>query len=180
MADWKTNYKSGLQGAANPPLQSKWEGLSPHLIAEFYEVYRRDDGSWARVDDKVSVAAPLTESNLEATLNWQSPFEQTGADSKAPMLLSMLQSGAFQPTIDALRTMGPARDIAKARTHAKRGGGASDTLKRAKAFKPKPARLCPWTITPERCRVKFPKEHSHWASGVALMVFLMVSSSYQF
>jgi len=92
--------------AANPRLQSQWPGLSPHLLAEFYEVYRKEDGVWARVDEKTTVAAPLTEANLEATLNWQSPFEQTGADSKAPILLSMLQSGAFQPLIDALKLTG--------------------------------------------------------------------------
>ncbi|WP_227556643.1 hypothetical protein, partial [Acinetobacter nosocomialis] len=36
------------------------------------------------------------------SLNWQSPFEGAGAESKAPALMSMLQSGAFQPLIDSI------------------------------------------------------------------------------
>lgn len=82
----------------NPPLTSLWDGLSPHLIATFYEV----DQDGKRLDDQVSVQAPLTEANFELTLNWQSPFEQAGPESKAPALLAMLQSGALQPMIETL------------------------------------------------------------------------------
>lgn len=46
--------------------------------------------------------APLTEANLEVVLNWQSPFEQAGPESRAPTLLAMLQSGVLQPIIDSL------------------------------------------------------------------------------
>lgn len=84
-------------------LASQWQGLSDHLIASFYEVKR--DGT--RADPDVTVKAPLTEASLDATLNWQSPFEQAGAESKAPTLFAMLQSGALQPIIDAVSTGKP-------------------------------------------------------------------------
>ena len=40
--------------------------------------------------------------SLEVGLNWQSPFEGVGERGKAPALMSMLQSGAFQPLIDSI------------------------------------------------------------------------------
>ncbi|QFY43001.1 hypothetical protein F6R98_10555 [Candidatus Methylospira mobilis] len=79
-------------------LSSLWGELSPHLIASFFEV----DRSGARMGSGAEVKAPLTDSNLEATLNWQSPFEQAGPESKAPALLAMLQSGALQPIMDVM------------------------------------------------------------------------------
>ena len=77
---------------------SLWDGLNRHLIASFFLVDR--DGK--RIDGSPVVEAPLVEAELEMSLNWQSPFEQSGPESKAPALLAMLQSGALQPTIDAL------------------------------------------------------------------------------
>lgn len=79
-------------------LSSKWDGLSPHLIASFYEVKKSDDGrSWTPVSDGVTVKAPLTESNMDVALSWQSPFENSGADNGIPAIAAMLQSGALQP-----------------------------------------------------------------------------------
>lgn len=79
-------------------LSSDWGGLSDYLIASFYECDRtgkRKQGS------NITVKAALTnDANLEATLNWQSPFEQAGPETKAPTLFAMLQSGALQPVID--------------------------------------------------------------------------------
>jgi len=85
-------------------LSSLWDGLSPHLIASFYEVAKDKDGNWARTEktDPKTVLAPLTEASMEIALNWQSPFEQAGPESKAPALMAMLQSGALQPIVDAL------------------------------------------------------------------------------
>lgn len=79
-------------------LTSLWDGLNDHLIASFYEVDR--DGK--RVDPDLTVRAPLTDANLDITLNWQSPFEQAGAESKAPTLFAMLQSGAISPIINSM------------------------------------------------------------------------------
>ncbi|WP_322997192.1 hypothetical protein [Castellaniella sp.] len=89
-------------------LSSKWDGLSPHLIASFYEVAKTGEHTWGRIEgeggtDPVTVMAPLTEATLEMLLNWQSPFEQTGPESRAPALAAMLQSGSLQPTVDAIK-----------------------------------------------------------------------------
>lgn len=73
-------------------LSSIWGNLSEHLIASFWEVKR--DGS--RVDEDVTVFAPLTEASLDMTQNWQSPWENL-AQSNLPTLQAMLQSGALQP-----------------------------------------------------------------------------------
>lgn len=84
-------------------LSSLWDGLSPHLIASFYEVKKSGEG-WAKTStcDERIVKAPLTEAHMEIALNWQSPFEQTGPESKAPALMAMLQSGALQPFVNAV------------------------------------------------------------------------------
>ncbi len=78
-------------------LSSTWDGLNEYLIAEFYEC----DKHGVRVDDTPIVSAPLTESNMDMTLNWQSPFEQAGPESASPTLFAMLQSGEITNTIDA-------------------------------------------------------------------------------
>lgn len=83
-------------------LQSEWSGLSPHLLAKFYEVTQQEShGPWLARPDGITVVAPLTDANLEATLNWQSPFEHSGPESSMPALMAMLQSGAIQPVLDS-------------------------------------------------------------------------------
>lgn len=99
---------------ATPPsavktiLKSNWDDLNDHLIAKFYEVDRK-----GKSIGNVEVWAPLTEANLEMALSWNSPFENSGAESKAPMLLAMLQSGALQPLIDALLGKSTATDASE-------------------------------------------------------------------
>lgn len=94
------------------PLSPLLDGLSPYLVATFYEVERSglDRQSWQRVQNSPSVKAPLTEANLEMLLNWQSPFENAGADKGMPSLSAMLQSGALQPFVsdngNASKTLG--------------------------------------------------------------------------
>lgn len=87
-------------GAVAKKLSSEWGGLSPHLLAKFYEVYRDDRGEWL-ADDGIVVTAPLTESSLDVSLNWQSPFENSGPEASLPALMAMLQSGAIQPLINS-------------------------------------------------------------------------------
>lgn len=83
-------------------LTSEWHGLSPHLVARFYEVTQQEsNGVWQAKPGGAVVAAPLTEANLDATLNWQSPFEQSGPESSMPALMAMLQSGAIQPVLES-------------------------------------------------------------------------------
>lgn len=75
---------------------SLWDGLSPHLVASIYEV----DHKGNRIGDVVLKVAFSDDTNLELSLNWQSPFESAGPESKAPALMAMMQSGALQPLAD--------------------------------------------------------------------------------
>ena len=81
-------------------LGSEWAGLSPHLIAKFFPVSQQEStGPWLATGG-TTVFAPLTDSSLEATLNWQSPFEHSGPESSMPALMAMIQSGALAPFIE--------------------------------------------------------------------------------
>ena len=102
-------------GLDAPVLSSNWEGLSPHLLAHFFEV-DNDNGVWKRTDktDPATVVAPFTEASMEMALNWQSAFEQSGPETKAPALMAMLQSGVLQPIIDAAAMGRPGADGAAA------------------------------------------------------------------
>lgn len=98
-------------------LTSDWGNLSPHLIARFYPIKKMPNGSgWEQsrdtrelstadkftVDDGFEVHAPITDGTTEMTLNWNSPFEAAGAESKAPALTAMLQSGNLSPLLQAV------------------------------------------------------------------------------
>ena len=104
-----------------PVLSSKWDGLSPHLLAHFFEV-DNDNGAWKRTSktDPATVVAPLTEASMEASLNWQSPFEQSGPESKAPALMAMLQSGALQPIVN--QVFGSSKDATDASAAQQKSG----------------------------------------------------------
>lgn len=93
---------------SQPALGSDWGGLSPHLIASFYAVKKEaaPDGRsfyWRRDTTQPEVRAPLTEASAEATLNWQSPFENIGPDQKFGTLGALLQSGGFTSLLQALK-----------------------------------------------------------------------------
>ena len=78
-------------------LGSKWDGLSSHLIARIYEV----DTEGVAIPDGPVVYAPFAgDVSLDVDLNWQSPFENAGADSAARGLTTLLQSGALAGIID--------------------------------------------------------------------------------
>ena len=96
-------------------LSSLWDGLNPHLIADFYQVTTNDGLEWTRSTNESEdtvVRAPLTDVTLEITLGWDSPFEQAGPESAAPSMMAMLQSGQLQPVVDALA--GAKGDVANA------------------------------------------------------------------
>lgn len=80
-------------------LTSDWGALSPHLIASFWEVDR--EGVKKKDSDTVVKAAVTDDANLEITLNWQSPFEQAGPETKAPTLFALMQTGVAQQIFDA-------------------------------------------------------------------------------
>lgn len=73
-------------------LASSWTGLNEALLGRIYPV-EADGRPRAGSPD---VAAPLTDATLELTANWQSPFEQSGAESRMPAISAMLQSGTLQ------------------------------------------------------------------------------------
>jgi hypothetical protein len=76
-----------------------WDGLNPTLIATIYEVDHKSEP----LDEANRVRCLFVDdANLEATLNWQSPFEGAGPESRAPTLSAMLQSGAIQPIAERL------------------------------------------------------------------------------
>ncbi|MCZ0926453.1 hypothetical protein L0636_00940 [Halomonas janggokensis] len=76
-----------------------WDGINPNLIATIYEV----DHKGEPLDEANRVRCLFVDdANLEATLNWQSPFEGAGPESRAPTLSAMLQSGAIQPIAERL------------------------------------------------------------------------------
>lgn len=83
---------------AQNEMTSVWDGLNPHLIAKFYEV----DHLGRMVDDIVVKAALTDEADIQMAFNWQSPFEGSGPESRAPALMGMLQSGALKPLIESI------------------------------------------------------------------------------
>ena len=97
-------------------LSSDWGGLNPKLLAVFYPLKRTQAGDgWEQsrdvrklaaddsytVDDGFEVHCPMTEGTQEMSFNWHSPFEGAGAESKAPTLSAMLQSGALSDAVTA-------------------------------------------------------------------------------
>lgn len=93
----------GLSGLEND-YGSDWGTLSPLLMARLYVCNAKG------VPDVVEfggVYGPMVEGSFEVTLNWQSPFENTGPETKAPALTAMLQSGSLVPVLNALQAFNP-------------------------------------------------------------------------
>jgi len=87
----------GAASAAAGDLSSLWDGLSPHLLARIFEV----DIKGNAIPGGPVVRAPFGDDvQLDIDLNWQSPFENAGAEGAAPGLSSMLQSGALAAMVD--------------------------------------------------------------------------------
>lgn len=78
-----------------------WGKLNPALIAQIYAC-----DSQGEMIETGYVSGPITDDNLDMTLNWQSPFEHTGPENKAPSIMAMLQSGQFATVINALQASG--------------------------------------------------------------------------
>lgn len=86
-----------LSRATGGGFSSLWDGLSPHLIARMYEV----DIKGNVIPGGPVVYAPFSgDVTLDIELNWQSPFEGSGADALAPAITTILQSGAGAALID--------------------------------------------------------------------------------
>jgi hypothetical protein len=91
-----TPYKKTLP-ARNVVLGSDWTGLAEVLLASIYPV--DFTGKW---DGGPTVKSPPTDGNIELTGNWQSPFEHSGIEARAPVITAMLQSGALQSYAEGL------------------------------------------------------------------------------
>lgn len=83
---------------ASTTLGSKWSGLNPALLATLYPV----DFQGYPEADAAQVIAPPTDAAIELTANWQSPFENMGAEAKLPALAGMMQSGTLQSYAESL------------------------------------------------------------------------------
>jgi hypothetical protein len=88
------------------PLMSNWDGLSPHLLAHFYPVVRKVEGTtvlWQRDPDGAEVIAPITDGQVEQRANWLSPFENQTPDARLSSLSAMFQSAGFIPLLNAFQ-----------------------------------------------------------------------------
>lgn len=79
-------------------LGSKWDGLSDHLLAVIYPV----DATGTREGTDPAVYGPISDSSIEISANWQSPFESSGIENKIPAITNMLQSGALESLATAV------------------------------------------------------------------------------
>ena len=66
-------------------------GLNKHLIAKIYPVDKNGKPENPSTDN--TVLAPLTDGNIDVSLNWQSAFENTGTDAKYSSISQLIQSG---------------------------------------------------------------------------------------
>lgn len=77
--------------------------LNSGLLCEIFEC--DENGNFiGNVLVKAFISEPL---NLNINQNWASPFENTGAESKAPALTALLQSGQAQAMVAAIDALVP-------------------------------------------------------------------------
>jgi len=67
-----------------------WGNLSPHLMAVISPC---DPNTGEILYDQPFITMPATNIQREIDLSWNSPFENAGAESKAPALMALIQSG---------------------------------------------------------------------------------------
>lgn len=101
-----------------------WGNLNPNLIASLFAC---DSAGGMLATEPNGVGGAITDANIEFTYNWQSPFENTGPESKAPALMAMLQTGQLGTVINALQTVLPEAALNSA------GGMLDEAANKAKA-----------------------------------------------
>lgn len=106
------------------PLQ--WSGISRHLIASLFAVEQDDGTGYQELVAEGRIDAPATDMNFDATMNWQSPFENSGPESKAPALMAMVQSGQLGVVMQALQGLAP--EALKGTAIGDSVSGATDSL----------------------------------------------------
>lgn len=67
-----------------------WGNLSHHLQAVISPC---NPNTGEIYYDQPFITMPISEATREGSFNWQSPFENAGAESKAPALMALIQSG---------------------------------------------------------------------------------------
>jgi len=101
----------GLTGLNND-LGSDWGSMSPFLLARIFVC---DSKGVADIVEFAGVYGPLVEGgSISITQNWQSPFENSGPETKAPTLTGLLQTGGLVPVINALQAISPFKEGAVA------------------------------------------------------------------
>lgn len=111
-----------IEALSGVPVQ--WAGLSPHLIAKIFPC----DSDGIALKDSPLVLGPITDTNFDMTLGWQSPFENTGPESKIPSLMALIQSGQLSTVVNAIQANG---GIDKDGFIGKKLNAAADSLKAA-------------------------------------------------
>ncbi len=110
-----------LKGTANSLIstllsdvkQPSAEGLSHHLIADFFAVEEQigkdlngDITTFSFIKPSTPIVrAFVIEADFSVDLNWQSPFESAGPETKAPALSGLLQSGQLESAIGNLKNI---------------------------------------------------------------------------
>jgi hypothetical protein len=84
----------------NTELSPEFGELSPFLIAKFYAIRRNNNGSWLAVEGEPIVKCAFTDCNLDATMQWESPFEG-GGSTPFQATGAMLKSGEAARRADA-------------------------------------------------------------------------------
>lgn len=78
-----------------------WGRLSTHLLGRMYACDSKGVENMA----EGFILAPATDGTMEASFNWQSPFENTGPETKAPALMAMIQTGQLGDVAAALQSV---------------------------------------------------------------------------
>lgn len=97
---------------------TQWGVLNALLLAQLVPCTIGSDGSFVAVQrgkddgdldengvDLSPVFGPITDSNMDASFNWHSPFEGAGPESKIPTLMAMIQSGGITGITNALQSL---------------------------------------------------------------------------
>lgn len=90
---------------------AQWGHLSPHLIARIYPCDSKGVEQFTEAGVSLGIKGPITEAAFDASLNWQSPFEQAGPESKAPTLMAMLQTGQIATVANAIQAAAPSDNL---------------------------------------------------------------------
>ena len=103
VADPIGQIKSNPNQAINVSGLSQWGALSKHLFATLYPCDAKGVEKTSSTGASSAISAPATDVQFESTLNWQSPFESSGPESKAPTIMALIQTGQVATLANALQ-----------------------------------------------------------------------------